>query len=176
MYDAPVGTEEERKEPELWPGKWISSNGYGNHYQFPDGTWAYHPGDDLNLNYPTWNSDSGKPVYACADGEVIYAQLVIRNDGSVSTWGRLVVIRHKGDIHTRYGHLRTLNVSKGDTVTRGQQIGTIGGTEYGLADHLHLDISDSGILENVPTYWPGDNLDLVHEHFVDPVNFITERH
>jgi murein DD-endopeptidase MepM/ murein hydrolase activator NlpD len=173
IYDAPVGTAAERASGIIWPGKWFDANPYGNHYQFPDGSWHYHTGADLNLNDPIWNADANSPVYSIGDGVVIYAKLVINSNGQPSTWGRLVVVRHPDGACSRYGHLRTLNVATGFVVEKGNLIGTVGGSEYGMPDHLHFDISQSGILETNPTYWPGDNLTAVLQHFVEPKGFLS---
>jgi len=167
-YSPPVG----QGEAGVWPGEWVDANPYLNRYLLA-GSWAIHTGADLNLNSPVWNADNNAPVHAIADGIVIYSQLVINSNGQVSSWGRLVVIEHDDGVCSRYGHMRTLNVSAGQNVVMGQVIGTIGGTEYGLPDHLHFDISLSGILLSSPTYWPGDNLPAVQEHFVDPHAFIV---
>jgi len=177
IYDSPVGTSAERATAQIWPGRWLDANPYGNRYQFGNPLkWAVHTGADLNLNFPGWNDDANDPVYAIADGVVTFAQLVFNSNGQVSTWGKLVVVEHPDGTFSRYGHLRTLTVSAGQPVTRGQRLGTIGGSEYGVPDHSHFDISTSGALRTNPTYWPGDDLPAVQQHFVDPKVFIQERH
>jgi len=147
---------------------WFDANPFLNFYEVTPGRFAYHEGADLNLNVPTWDADSDKPVYAIGDGVVTYSQLV----PAPSTWGRKVVIRHKlpdgSIIHSRYAHLRTLAVQVGDIVLRGRQIGTVGGTEYGFPNHLHFAISHSGILETNPTHWPGTNREAVVANYVNP--------
>jgi murein DD-endopeptidase MepM/ murein hydrolase activator NlpD len=168
-YDWPIGTAAERAVAvDGLPGDWVDVNGYGRLYNFAGGT-AYHTGADLNLNKPSWDADRGKPVYAVADGTVTYAQLV-----PGSTWGRVVVIRHASDCFSRYGHLATLMVSQGDTVKRGQQIGNIGGIEYGVANHLHFDISRTDRLLTYPTDWPGMTWSRIERDYVPPLAFIKE--
>lgn len=172
-FDAPIGTAEERAGDKLWPGEWVNANPFLNSYWFGNPPrQAVHTGADLNLNSPRWNLDDGAPVFAAANGVVTFAQIVPRG-----TWGGLVVIRHTLPdgkvVHTRYGHMSTLAVTAGQEVLRGQQIGTIGGTEYGVADHLHMDISLSGILERDPRHWPGANLASVQEHYVAPRAFLA---
>ena len=102
-----------------------------------------------------------------------YARLVL-----TGTWGRLIVIRHtrpNGQIvHSRYGHLASMAVEEGQVVTRGQVIGTIGGAEFGLANHLHFDVSTSGILETSPTHWPGANQAVVAANYVNPKTFLSQ--
>jgi murein DD-endopeptidase MepM/ murein hydrolase activator NlpD len=173
-YDSPVGTAAERATAKIYPGSWFNANGFANRYQFPDGSWHIHTGNDANNNSPVWDSDNNAPVYAVADGVVTYAQLVIKSNGQPSTWGKLVVIEHPDGMFSRYGHLRTMTVTVGQVVKKGQQIGTVGGDEYGMPNHLHVDVSQSGILKSNPTYWPGDNMTAVQQNFVDPRKWIEE--
>lgn len=42
--------------------------------------------------------------------------------------GKIVIIFHSHDFTTVYAHLKSLNVSEGETVNRGQPIGTVGQT------------------------------------------------
>jgi murein DD-endopeptidase MepM/ murein hydrolase activator NlpD len=152
---------------------WFDANPYLTLYSFgnPIRT-AYHTGADLNLNSPTWDADKGQPVYAAANGLVTFAELV----PAPSTWGRLVVIRHvlqDGSIvHSRYGHLASLVVEAGQVVQLGDVLGTIGGAEFGLANHLHFDISHSAVLESNPTHWPGSNKQAVLDNYTDPKAFL----
>lgn len=167
-----MGTPAERATATAgWPGQWVDANRYGNLYQLGSG-YAYHTGSDLNLNHPHWDADKGAPVYAVADGVVTYAARV----PAPSTWGRLIVIRHElpegGRAYTRYAHLGSMLVTAGQTVTRGQQIGTVGGAEFGLANHLHLDISTTEQLATFPLDWPGLTWSRIVRDYVDPLAFI----
>lgn len=170
-FDSPVGTTEQRRGARVWPEPWLDANPYLRHYTFgePERA-AFHTGADLNL---PGDADRDKPIYACGAGVVIYARLVPE-----SSWGNLVVIRHTMPdgraVHSRYGHLKQIDVAKGEQVHRGRQIGTIGGADFGLANHLHFDISPSGILQGNPTHWPGGNQQAVRDHYVDPCEFIRK--
>jgi murein DD-endopeptidase MepM/ murein hydrolase activator NlpD len=170
-FDPPVGTEEERRGTEVWPPRWSDATPYLKRYTFGDPPReAIHTGADLNL---PGDADNNRPVYACAAGTVTFARLV----GS-STWGRLVVIRHPLPdgriVHSRYGHLRQLHVVEGEQVHRGQQLGTIGGDEYGVANHLHFDVSLSGKLQTDAIHWPGLDEQGVRDHYVEPAQFIRD--
>lgn len=151
---------------------WVDATPYLTFYTLPSGAKAYHTGADLNLNTPTWDADANAPVYAIAHGVVTFAERV-----PSGTWGNLVVIEHTlpdgGKVHSRYGHLRSLNVTKGQFVARGDQVGTIGGEEFGLPNHLHFDISLSGILALRPTHWPGADKAMVQKHYVHPRNWLA---
>lgn len=164
---APVGTPAERATGQIWPGEWQDSNPYGNRYLLRD-VWQYHTGADMNLNSPSWNADRGAPVHAITDGVVTYAGWFNNN------WGRIIVIRHDG-AYSRYAHLATMAVAQGDTVTTGQRIGTIGGAEVNLPDHLHFDISTTDVLASQPGDWPGGDLDRLHRDYVDPKQWLEER-
>ena len=118
-FDSPVGTAAERAGEELWPGQWIDANSYGNRYTDSAGNAALHPGADLNLNSPTWDSDKGAPVYACADGTVRYAAL------RGFAWSNIVIVEHVF-VASRYAHLATMAVIAGQAVKRGDLLGTIG--------------------------------------------------
>ena len=152
---------------------WIDSNPYLTYYNLPSGSAAYHTGADLNNNRPYWDADAGSPVFAIANGTVTFAELV-----PTGTWGRLAVIRHEQPdgkiVHSRYGHLATLNVHAGQSVLIGDLIGTVGGKEWNLPNHLHFDISTSGILETQPKHWPGTNKAAVQTNYVDPKDFLLQ--
>ena len=86
----------------------------------------------------------GTPVISPANGLVI-------KTFSDPFYGNNIVIDH-GDnedgirIHTQYKHLQTQLVSIGDTVVRGQQIGTLGrtGVLSGGLLHLHFEVQLEG--------------------------------
>ena len=169
-FDAPIGTAEERALPQIWPGKWVDANPYLTKYSL-----GYHTGADLNLNFPNHNADKNKPVYAAADGVVTFAEVV------PTTWRGLIVVRHDPlpggtPVYSRYGHVENIAVSVGDAVTRGQQIATVGlfGPAAGDNYHLHFDISCTTMLETTPRHWPGEDLDAVKAHYVDPKKFIED--
>lgn len=170
-FDPPVGTEEERRGAQVWPGAWFDATGYAAPYT-ATGALAYHTGADLNLNVPHFDADKLAPVYACADGVVTFA-------GRLNVWGYVIVIRHDPlpdgtVVWSRYGHVDTIRVRAGDRVRRGQHIGNIGNAEGRYAYHLHFDIARTDVLERDPGHWPGRDLAAVLEHYVNPRQFIIE--
>lgn len=161
---SPVGSRWTKLKPV--DGGWYDSNPYGTRYLL-GGRYAIHTGADLNL---PGNADRDMPVYAMQDGVVLMARRIPN-----STWGNLIVIAHAPKLHTRYAHLQRLLVAHGQTVRAGTVIGTIGnsGMEHIPGnDHLHFDICASGLLGGQPLHWPGDNLALVHAHYVDPFRYL----
>jgi hypothetical protein len=105
--------------------------GYPTDRHQVDGDWNYlHQGYDFDV-------DEGSKVYASHDGEVVKA-----SDGEVR-------IRREG-VETRYRPMKTITVSNGADVKRGDQIGTSGslsegtdpnGAPIGLTGaHLHWEM------------------------------------
>jgi murein DD-endopeptidase MepM/ murein hydrolase activator NlpD len=169
-WDFPIGTAAERAAAvDDWPGAWFDANGYGNLYTL-NGKQVYHTGVDLNCNEPGWDADKGAPVYAAAAGVVTYAQLV-----QGSTWGKLVVVQHGPSLFTRYAHLADYTVQPGQTVAKGQQIGSVGGVEYGLPNHLHFDISPTDRLLTYPLDWPGLTWSRIVTDYTEPLAYILAR-
>ncbi|MFP7695917.1 M23 family metallopeptidase [Trueperella sp. LYQ143] len=80
-----------------------------------------HRGVDLALN-------AGDPIYAAADGIVIYAGEI--NDRSV------ISIEHPDGIRTTYEPVE-IHVKRGQQVIRGQQIGVVTGTHCAPSSCLH---------------------------------------
>lgn len=117
--------------PSLWPIK----NGIG-HVSFTfgqninpmTGLWYIHKGIDLS----TYRS--GDPIIATANGQVVAT-------GYQSTgYGNYVILKHRHGIYTRYAHMSTIRVQKGDQVSQGEIIGTIGNTGNSTGPHLHYEV------------------------------------
>lgn len=73
----------------------------------------------------------GDDVLALASGTVFFAGFL--NDGAM-----VVNIRHDGGYATGYAHLSARIVSRGQRVTRGQKIGSVGMTGRATGCHIHL--------------------------------------
>ncbi len=103
-------------------------------------------------------AEKGTAVLAAADGVVTRA-----TTGPIH--GNQMTIDHSGSAEgyqTIYWHLRDMAVAKGDRVTRGQQIGTMGSTGLLAAGitHLHFEVrlfDDRGwpIAEDPHLHWAG---------------------
>ena len=78
---------------------------------------------------------SGTAVVAPNRGNVTLAA-----PGLLST-GNTIVIDHGMGLFTSYYHLHTMNVSVGDTVSKGNVIGTVGSTGFSTGPHLHYAVS-----------------------------------
>ena len=80
---------------------------------------------------------AGDPVYAAADGRVVYAGSGLRG------YGNLVILKHNATYLTAYAHNQTLLVKDDQQVKRGQKIAEMGSTD---ADgvQLHFEIRKQG--------------------------------
>ena len=97
-----------------------------------------HTGTDIG-------APMGTPIYAAASGTVLFS-------GWKGTYGKLVVVSHGNGVQTYYAHCSTLLVSKGDTVTVGQQIAKVGSTGRSTGPHLHFEIRLNGTALNSQNY------------------------
>jgi murein DD-endopeptidase MepM/ murein hydrolase activator NlpD len=72
----------------------------------------------------------GAEIRAAADGVVLYS------GSDIKGYGNLVIIRHDQGLITVYAHNDENRVKEGETVAKGQNIGTVGSS--GSATHPHL--------------------------------------
>ena len=86
----------------------------------------------------------GTPVYAAGDGRVIDAGYTRPN-------GNYVFIQHGEGFKTHYLHLNKKRVKRGDRVTQGQVIGTVGSTGAATGPHLHYEFLVNGVHRNPRT-------------------------
>lgn len=97
----------------------------------------------------------GTPVVAAADGTVIASNSSCTHNwgksyscGCGGGYGNYVMISHAGGKMTVYGHLTSLTVSTGQTVSRGQVIGYVGSTGNSTGPHLHYECRLNGVRYN----------------------------
>lgn len=76
----------------------------------------------------------GTPVKAAENGVVIYA-----GDG-LKEFGKTVLVRHENGLVSVYGHVDTINVQRGATIKRGQEIAMSGMTGNADAPKLHFEV------------------------------------
>ncbi len=104
---------------------YISSK-YGKRKHPVTKKWAMHHGIDLA---GTWQ----EKVRATADGTVVFS-------GWEGSFGRVVRVQHRFGIQTVYAHLARLSVKKGDYVTSGDVVGSMGSSGRSDGAHLHYEI------------------------------------
>lgn len=76
----------------------------------------------------------GTPIKAAENGVVIYA-----GDG-LKDFGKTVLVRHENGLVTVYGHASDIEVSRGDTVRRGQEIARSGLSGNAETPKLHFEV------------------------------------
>jgi len=77
------------------------------------------------------------PIVTTGPGSVSFA-------GARSGYGLLVEVDHGHGFKSRYGHLRSITVSKGDTIKIGDLVGRMGSTGRSTGDHLHYEVWYNG--------------------------------
>ena len=87
----------------------------------------FHSGTDIA-------GQRGTPVYAAADGVVTDVKY------SDNGYGNEVDINHGFGYSTRYAHLHSTNVVRGQKVSRGDQIATMGSSGRATGVHLHYEV------------------------------------
>ncbi len=96
---------------------------FGEEYEF-------HGGLDIS-------SPEGAPVKAAAAGRVAKA-------GWFGGYGLTVIISHRFGFETMYGHCRSIRVSQGASVEKGQIIASVGSTGNTTGSHCHYEIRLNG--------------------------------
>lgn len=87
----------------------------------------------------------GTAIVAANPGTVIYA-------GWNGGYGKCVIVDHGGGITTLYAHASSIQVSNGQSVSRGQTIALIGSTGNSTGPHLHFEVRVNGQYVNPYPY------------------------
>ncbi|MFI5730378.1 M23 family metallopeptidase [Kribbella sp. NPDC051587] len=104
------------------------------------GRWAHnHTGLDFATAY-------GTPVRSVLAGEVIQADF----EGA---YGRQVKVRHADGTVTSYSHMAEFDVSVGDSVSAGSQVGAVGMTGNTTGPHVHFEVLPDGENPINPEPW-----------------------
>ncbi len=116
--------------PNMWPikgGIGHVSMAFGQNRHPFTGQWYIHKGVDLS----TYRS--GDPILATADGQVVTSEY---DPG----FGNYIIIKHKHGFYTRYAHMQSFRVQRGQYVQQGQIIGYIGNSGVSTGPHLHYEV------------------------------------
>jgi murein DD-endopeptidase MepM/ murein hydrolase activator NlpD len=97
-------------------------------------------------------ADVGEPVYAIADGEVIYA-----GDG-LRGYGNVVILRHDRKTSSLYAHNSELKVKQGDQIKQGTIVALLGNTGHSTGPHVHFEIRDGDTAVNPRNVLPRSKL------------------
>lgn len=127
--------------PNMKPAKgWITSR-FGYRISPFSGKSALHAGLDIA-------AAPGSPVYAPADGVVVFASYD-------ESYGKLISIDYGYGVTTRFAHLSQIYVQVGQRVNKWDVVGAVGNTGRSTGPHLHYEVRING----TP---------------VDPINFILD--
>lgn len=127
--------------PNIKPAKgWITSR-FGYRVSPFSGKTALHAGLDIA-------AAPGSPVYAPADGVVVFASYD-------ESYGKLISIDYGYGVTTRFGHLSQLYVQAGQRISKWDVVGAVGNTGRSTGPHLHYEVRINGTA-------------------VDPLNYILD--
>ena len=90
---------------------------------------------------------SGDPVWAAADGKVVYA------DAGLRGYGKLIILKHNNMYLTAYAHNQTLLVKEDQMVKKGQKIAEMGSTDADRVK-LHFEVRKQGKPVDPSKYLP----------------------
>jgi len=102
----------------IWPS--------ANHYISGNDYWSGHLGIDIAAG-------TGDTVWAADTGVVVFT------GWTTTGYGNLVMLDHGNGWQTLYGHLNSVRVSCGQSVSQGQSIGSAGSTGNSTGPHLHFE-------------------------------------
>jgi murein DD-endopeptidase MepM/ murein hydrolase activator NlpD len=145
-HPAPLTTVPEQYSGAMrWPlDAYIVSSEYGERWG------KIHKGMDMAAHV-------GEPVYAIADGEVIYA-----GDG-LKGYGNVVILRHDRKTTSLYAHNSELKVKQGDQVTKGMLVALLGNTGHSTGPHVHFEIRDGDLAVNPRNVLPKSKLGMLDD-------------
>jgi murein DD-endopeptidase MepM/ murein hydrolase activator NlpD len=136
--------------------------------------WRVHPIENIRKHHNgvDYAAAIGTPVYAIADGKVIFSgpSSIKGSNGEPGGGGYIIKIRHRVEgkwITSSYMHLNkgSLKVFKGEQVTEGQLIAKSGNSGASTGPHLHFEI------QNGKDYvWS-----LTGARYEEPISYIKTR-
>ncbi len=112
------------------PGYKRISDEYGNRMHPILGVQKFHNGLDMA-------APGGTAILAAYDGDVVGAAYN-------NSMGNYIMIDHGSGLYTIYMHCSALYVSKGQSVTKGQNIAAVGSTGRSTGNHLHFSVRLNG--------------------------------
>lgn len=136
-------------ETMLWEGPFVQLGnsqveaGFADHrtylYNGEEVDQQVHLGFDLAVT-------AAVPIAAANHGRVLYADWL-------GIYGNCVIVDHGLGVASLYGHLSGIDVTVGQTVTKGQMLGRSGMTGLAGGDHLHFTMLVGGQPVNPVEWW-----------------------
>jgi len=118
-----------------------------------EGQIVYRFGRLVNPNNTSirWNgigigAAEGTPVKAVAAGEVVFAE-------PSGTYGLTVLVQHGGGAYSLYASLASARVRRGQRITKGEVIGTVGQADPDLPPRLHFEMRPRDGIAVDPLEW-----------------------
>lgn len=90
---------------------------------------------------------AGEPVFAAADGRVVYVGAGLRG------YGNLIILKHNNTYLTAYAHNQTLLIKEDQSVRRGQKIAEMGSSDSDRVK-LHFEVRRQGKPVDPAKYLP----------------------
>jgi murein DD-endopeptidase MepM/ murein hydrolase activator NlpD len=116
--------------PTLMPANGHLTSNYGPRMSPYAGRIKMHEGLDIG-------APIGTPIVAPADGIITFS-------GAKPGFGNFVQIDHGYGVETIFGHASSLSVKKGQKISRGDKIATVGNTGYSTGPHVHYEVRVNG--------------------------------
>jgi murein DD-endopeptidase MepM/ murein hydrolase activator NlpD len=95
----------------------------------------------------------GTPVLAAADGKVYFSgdDRNLKRGRFTNFYGNIIIIEHlfpdyAYPVYTFYAHLSSLDVKEGDSVKKGERIGSVGASGKAFTNHLHFEVRIGDVL------------------------------
>jgi murein DD-endopeptidase MepM/ murein hydrolase activator NlpD len=119
--------------PPTTPGEfiWPVKDGRSITTQFK----SYHQAIDID-QFPA----GGNPAMATADGEVTFA-----GGDACCSYGLYVIVKHRDGFSSLYSHLSRVEVTQGQIVRQGQELGLTGNTGNSTGPHIHFALYYNGL-------------------------------
>jgi murein DD-endopeptidase MepM/ murein hydrolase activator NlpD len=95
----------------------------------------------VNISVP-----EGTPIKAAENGVVIYA------GNGLKEFGNTVLVRHANGLVTVYGYAKDIEVKRGQTIKRGQELGKTGISTAAKVPMLHFQVRKDSAPVNPATY------------------------
>ena len=112
--------------------------GYRTHPVYK--TKRFHSGVDFG-------AAKGVPIYSIQNGTVLRA-------GTARGYGNYIVIDHGNGIKSAYAHMNEMFIKKGQSIKKGDKIGSVGMTGTATGNHLHFEIISNNKKTNPINYIP----------------------
>lgn len=112
------------------PGYWYITSPFGYRTHPVTGQNKLHTGCDIG-------APMSARIVSAGTGVVIFS-------GWYGAYGNAVIIDHGNGLSSLYGHMSSIALANGATVTAGQTVGYVGSTGWSTGPHLHFEVRQNG--------------------------------